>query len=120
MGDELICVDPATGKEQWKISLDGDMKQAGGFMGTPPLEVGGYIIIATFQGEVIVIDADSGKVRDKYDTGGVIRYQPIVWEGWIYVTTTNSRMHAINTGNKDLTGWPMWGGDAARTNESAQ
>ncbi len=120
MGNELICMDPETGREEWKLKLGGDMTRAGGFMGTPPLEVGGRIIIATYSGDVIILDPETGETKKKYSTGDEIRYQPIVWDGWIYVTTANSKMHAINTGDKSLTGWPMWGADAARTNASAE
>jgi len=120
MGNELICMDPETGTEEWKVKLDGDMARAGGFMGTPPLEVGGRIIIATYSGDVIILDPETGKIEKKYSTDEEIRYQPIVWDGWIYVTTASSSMHAINTGDKSLTGWPMWGADAARTNVSAE
>ncbi len=120
MGDELICNDPETGKNIWKIKITGDLAGAGGFIGTPPLEVGGRIIIATYSGEILIINAKSGEVEQKYLIDDPVRYQPIVWDGWIYVTTTNSRLHAINTGNMELTGWPMWGGNTKRTNESVE
>jgi outer membrane protein assembly factor BamB len=118
MGDELFCSDPSTGKNIWSIKLEGDMLKEGGFMGTPPLAVGHYIIIATYTGDVLVIQAESGKVKEKYVVGNPVRYQPVIMDGWIYITTTNSKLYAINTGIAELTGWPMWGGNAERSNES--
>ena len=118
MGNELICTDPETGKKIWKIKLEGNTAVSGGFMGTPPLEAGGYIVIATFNGLIKVLDAKTGATIKEYEIESNVRYQPVVEHGWIYVTTTNSRMFAINTGMKNLTGWPMWGGNAERSNKS--
>ncbi len=117
MGDEIVCTD-SSGKVSWKYGLEGDMKKQGGFMGTPPVYANGYIIIATLSGEVLVMDAKLGKVVNKYQVKDPVRYQPIADKGWIFVTTVNSKMYAINTGNAAITGWSMWGGNAARTNKS--
>lgn len=35
------------------------------------------------------------------------------------VTTTNGKIHAINTGDSKITGWNMWGGNAVRTNDKS-
>jgi Ca-activated chloride channel homolog len=118
MGDEVICTDTA-GVVKWKYSLDGDLKKQGGFMGTPPVYVNGFIVIATLSGEVCVMDAADGKLLNKYVIKDPVRYQPIVEKGWIYVTTVNSKLYGIDTGNPKLTGWNMWGGNAARTNVAA-
>jgi outer membrane protein assembly factor BamB len=115
MGDEIVCTD-SSGKTLWTHKLDGDIKTEGGFMGTPPVYANGYIIVATFTGEVLIMDEKEGKVIKKYEIKNPVRYQPVVEKGWIYVTTINGRMYAINTGNPSITGWNMWGGNAARTN----
>jgi putative pyrroloquinoline-quinone-binding quinoprotein len=39
----------------------------------------------------------------------------VVEGGWIYVGTEDGRLVAIQTGKRELTGWPMWGGNAARS-----
>jgi outer membrane protein assembly factor BamB len=115
MGDEIVCTD-STGKVKWKYALDGDLDKQGGFMGTPPIYANGHIIIATLSGEVLIMDAKTGKIIKKYVINDPVRYQPIVEKGWIYVTTDNSKLYAINTGNPAISGWNMWGGNAARTN----
>ena len=118
MGDELICTNVKTGKEVWKMDIKGDMKSEGGFMGTPPISVGGNILIASYQGEIKVLNSKSGKQISEYKIKDNIRYQPVVQDGWIYLTTTSGKLVAINTKNKKLTGWPMWGANAARSNIS--
>jgi len=115
MGDEIVCTD-ADGEVKWKYKLQGDMENEGGFMGTPPIYANNFIIVATFSGEVLAIDETSGKLINKYDIKNPIRYQPIVDKGWIYVTTANGRLYAINTGNPAITGWSTWGANPARSN----
>jgi Ca-activated chloride channel family protein len=114
MGDEIICTD-ANGDVKWKHKLNGDLKNDGGFMGTPPIYANGYIIVATYSGDVLIID-EKGKLLNKYEVKNQIRYQPVVDKGWIYVTTANGKLYAINTDNPAITGWSMWGANAARTN----
>lgn len=119
MGDEVVCTD-STGKVNWKYKLGGDMHADGGFMGTPPIYANGYIIVATLKGEVLVFDELKGTLLKKYDVKDAIRYQPVADKGWIFVTTVNSKMYAINTGDKKITGWNMWGANAGRTNEQRE
>jgi outer membrane protein assembly factor BamB len=118
MGDELVCTDPGTGNVVWSIKVDGDLQGAGGFLATPPIMAGTSIVIATFGGEVELIDPSTGEITDRYLTGEHIRYQPVVSEGWVYVTTTTGKLVAFNTQNPKLTGWPMWGANAGHTNAS--
>lgn len=119
MGDEVVSTD-STGKVNWKYKLDGDMHTEGGFMGTPPIYANGYIIVATLKGEVLVFDELKGTLLKKYNVKDAIRYQPVANNGWIYVTTVNSKLYAINTGDKKITGWNMWGANAGRTNEQKE
>lgn len=116
MGNQLICSDPKSSEEIWSVKLDGNMIKAGGYMGTPPLNVRDKIIVASYTGDILIYDATTGENIEKYSTGENIRYQPVVDDGWIYITTTTGKMIAIDTQNPELDGWPMWGANAARTN----
>jgi outer membrane protein assembly factor BamB len=116
MGNELICTDIKTGKVIWKNEIQGDMQSAGGFMGTPPIYTGKYIIIATFTGDVIISDKESGKEIKKFNIGEPIRYQPVADKGKIFVTSTTGKLHIINTGISEITGWTHWGANCRRTN----
>ena len=119
MGDELICSDPTTGKKVWSSKIDGDLNSAGGFLATPPILAGVSIVVATYGGEVQLIDPETGKITDSYRTGEHIRNQPVVSEGWVYVTTTTGKLIGFNTENPKLTGWPMWGANSGHTNATA-
>ncbi len=117
-GNQLICSNAEKGDDLWTLNIDGDMNKKGGFMATPPLEVNGKIIVATLNGEIFIINSVTGEKEKTFNIKHPIRYQPVVSDGWIYVTTTNGHLAAINTEDAKLTGWPMWGGNAARTNVS--
>jgi outer membrane protein assembly factor BamB len=116
MGDEIICTNAESGKEKWKLKIEGDIKSVGGFLGTPPIAVGDKIVIASYDGKISIHDSKTGKVTKTFKIEDNIRYQPIIEDGWIYVTTTSGKMVAVNTRDKNLKGWPMWGANAARTN----
>jgi outer membrane protein assembly factor BamB len=117
MGDELICTDPKTGKELWKFKLEGDLKKEGGFLAAPPAVAGGQIFLTTLGGDVIQLDAKKGTVTKKYKMGTQMRFQPAIEGGKIYVGTQDGKVICTDTGDKSLTGWACWGGDAARTSK---
>ena len=116
MGDTLICTNELTGEVLWKRSIFGDLKKTGGFLGTPPILVGTNILIATYAGDILLIDSKTGDQKRKFSTGENIRTQPIAVDGWIYVGTTNGKVLGIRTGDATITGWPMLGKNAAHTN----
>lgn len=115
MGDEVIAVDGTTGETKWRHALAGDIKTAGGHLGTAPLLAGSEIVVATLAGNVVRLDAKTGKLNATYRTGAPLRSQPAVQDGWIYLGTEDGRLIAINTNDRKLTGWPTWGGDNGRT-----
>lgn len=116
MGDELVCSDPKNGKVLWKHQISGDLVNDGGFLATPPINVADKIIIATLNGDIIIYGKEDGKEIQRYSTKEKIRYQPVVSEGWIYVTTLSGKVVAINTEDSELTGWPVWGANPAHSN----
>lgn len=115
MGDEVVCTDPETGKVHWKHKLEGDLKKQGGFLAAPPAAAGGQIFLATLQGEVLQIDPKEGKVSKTFKVGSATRFQPIIEGGKIYISTQDGKIVCIDTGDKNLTGWPCWGANAAHT-----
>ena len=99
---------------------DGDVVRDGGFLGTAPAAAGDRVLIATLKGEVLELAPASGKVVRKHAVGAPVRSQPVAVDGWIYVGTEDGRLVAIDTKDAALTGWPMWGGNAARTGVAAK
>jgi outer membrane protein assembly factor BamB len=115
MGDEVVCTDPASGREVWKYKLEGDLKKDGGFLGAPPAAAGGHLVLATLKGDVIRLDPQTGKVVKSWSTGSPTRFQPAVDGGRVYVGTQDGKLICVDTGDPSLTGWPCWGGNPAHT-----
>jgi outer membrane protein assembly factor BamB len=115
MGDEVVCADSGTGKKLWTVKIDGDAAKEGGSLASAPVAAGNSVLVGTVGGEILQIDADSGKVTHRWKVGSPVRAQPVVQDGWIYAGTADGRLTAIDTGDKTLTGWSQWGGDAARS-----
>ncbi|MEM7372356.1 MAG: PQQ-binding-like beta-propeller repeat protein [Bacteroidota bacterium] len=118
MGNELVCTEAKNGKVAWTYSLPGSMEEAGGHLATPPLEVGGNILICTLGGELLLFKAQSGKLLYQKKMKEQVRAQPVVDLGKIYLTTMSGKFICLDTGQKKLTGWPTWGGNAAHTNRA--
>jgi outer membrane protein assembly factor BamB len=115
MGDEVIATSAETGDKLWTYKLPGNLAKAGGFLGSAPLAAGSSVLFATLDGKVIRVDPATGKRVASYDVGARVRSQPVAEGGWIFVGTEDGRLVAIDTRDASLTGWPMWGGNAART-----
>ena len=111
-GDTLQRYDLKNNKVVWEKKISGDINQVGGHLASPPVVVNNWSIIGTVNGEIICFDNDTGRTEWSHKIEQSIRFQPAVMNGRIYVGTTGGRLVCVDTGNKELTGWPMWGGDA--------
>src|SRR5262245_60669577 len=114
MGDRVVCNDPKTGEQLWEFKLEGDLKKDGGHLGAPPASAGGHLIMTTLKGDVLRMDA-AGKVVKTWETKSPTRFQAAVEGGRIYVGTQDGKLICIDTGDKTLTGWACWGGNAQHT-----
>ena len=115
MGDQVLCTDPVSGKVAWSLKLDGDMQKEGGYLAAPPAAAGGQIFLATLKGEVLQLEPTKGTITKRYPVGAALRFQPTIEDGRIYVGTQDGQVVCIDTGDKKLTGWSTWGGNAAHT-----
>jgi Ca-activated chloride channel homolog len=114
MGNEIVATNASTGAGCWRSSLEGNEAE-GGFLAAPPISVGGRVLVATLAGHVLQIDPSTGKRERSWTLDSPIRAQPVAHAGWLYVTTDDGRLVGINTGDDRITGWNMWGANAART-----
>lgn len=115
MGDEVLATDAESGKKLWSFSLKGDIKQEGGALGTSPFLAGNSVFVASLAGDVLRLDPKDGRLRQTYPVRSPVRAQPVAMAGWIYVGTEDGKLVAIDTKDPTVDGWPMWGGNAART-----
>ena len=76
---------------------------------TPAAFAGGKFFTGTRDGRLLCISPKDGTVLWQEDIGTPILHEPIVAKGRIYLTGTRS-LFSLDTGDKTLHGWPMWGG----------
>ncbi|MEM7558010.1 MAG: PQQ-binding-like beta-propeller repeat protein [Planctomycetota bacterium] len=114
-GDRVACTDLLTGETKWEIKLEGDLATEGGSLAAPPAAAGESLFLCTLQGNVLEVHAKTGKLIKKYATGSVTRFQPVVENGRLYVTSEDGKLVVFSTSDPKATGWSQWGGNAART-----
>ncbi len=79
----LSAIDPMTGKSKWQMAWPGQPSMAGTLS-----TGGGLVFTGAATGEVIAVDADTGKKLWQFQTGSGIIGLPVTWEhkGKQYVT----------------------------------
>ncbi len=112
MGTELRAKDLRTGEEVWRRDYPGTTATRGV---TPPAVVGGTLVVGTRGGEVFGVDVDTGLTTFAWKIGEPIGFQPIVANGWVYVTTATGRVVGLEVGDRGWGGWHMWGGNPQHT-----
>lgn len=110
MGDSVTCVDPKSGKKVWERKFDNADK---GRLLTPPAVAGDQMVLGTYSGSVVVVSRKDGQTVTELPVGAPVTFQPSVAKGWIYAGTEAGTVVGIQTNDKSLDGWPMWGGSAS-------
>ena len=94
----------------WRLTYRPEKKER---LLSPPAAAGGQLVFASLDGTVFCLDAKSGERRHAWKFNKSFIFQPAVMNGTIYVSTQDGWLIAINTGDKSLSGWSMWGGGPA-------
>ncbi|MES2992569.1 MAG: PQQ-dependent dehydrogenase, methanol/ethanol family [Pseudomonadota bacterium] len=71
----LSAIDPMTGKSKWQMAWPGQPSMAGTLS-----TAGGLVFTGAATGEVIAVDAESGKKLWQFQTGSGIIGLPVTWE----------------------------------------
>ncbi len=109
-GDEVVALNPITGKKLWAKDLSGRLEDIGGHLAAPPSPAGNKLYVATATGDIIVLDRKKGRVKGTIKIGSPMRFQPAIVEGRIFVGSTAGELISINLNDASADGWPMWGG----------
>ena len=116
IGSKVICFSANNSELIWEQALNGDVREIGGHLGTPPVPAGEWLFVATVSGDVLQIAPTDGSIARRYDAGAEVRFAPTVMDGRIYVGTQAGEVRCIRTDNPHITGWSGWGGDPAHSN----
>jgi outer membrane protein assembly factor BamB len=117
IGDKLFTIGSgklvslnANGSKRWELPLhETDFNT----YSLAPAYVAGKLIVPANTGIIYIVDPLSGKVLKSFSTDAKDLKQPVISDGWIFSGSGSGKIVAINTGDKTLTGWGMWGGNAA-------
>lgn len=102
-GTDLVCYSTTNGELKWKTSPGQPAVSA------MPLEAGGKIVVPLAGGKLLLVQPEDGKIINTIQLGEEMVGGPIFHQGWVYSSTTDGKSIAIDTKNKELTGWPAWG-----------
>ncbi len=115
MGDTIKCVDVKTEQVLWTKKIQ--HKNPGGLLVdsvvTPPALANGKLFVGTHDGDIVCLQAATGKILWTENIGNKVVFQPAVAHGMVYVSTFSGHLYAISTGDRDDHGWLQWGGNAA-------
>lgn len=73
---------------------------------------GKYLLASTHNTKLALIDMALGQKVKEYYVSEIISSEPAIANGWIYCGTKNSKLIAINSKDKAITGWNQWGMNA--------
>ena len=107
MGGAVSASNPLSGKVLWQRR---DAKASARRTLTLPVLAGTQVIAASRKGTVYALDIDTGMTVWAYDLGRQVASAPVVARGWIYLSSSDGSVIALNVGSPGLDGWHMWGG----------
>lgn len=88
----VYALDPANGKEIWKSDELG-----GAIVGSPALGEDGTVFIGSFGNEMVAINGQSGKVKNRYTTNGWVWAGPVLAGDKLYFGDLTGNLYALNT-----------------------
>ncbi|HEX3475117.1 MAG TPA: PQQ-binding-like beta-propeller repeat protein [Kofleriaceae bacterium] len=109
MGGEIRASDAATGELLWQRRYTGasaDRRSVGSVA-----LAGSEVVIAARDGTLFGLDVDTGYTLWSYAIGHRVIAEPVIARGWIYASTEDGYVVALQVGDRTLDGWHMFGGN---------
>lgn len=108
MGGEIHATDARTGEALWHRRYPGKADQRAL---SSVAVAGSNIVFATRDGKLFGLDIDTGYTLWSYDLGMRVIAEPIIAKGWVYASTEDGHIVALNIADPTLDGWHMFGGN---------
>jgi len=87
---QLLAIARKDGKVQWTMKLPGTAAWSG------PTLAGNMLWLASAKGELVGVDAATGRAVSQKDLGSPVYVPPIVAQGRMYILTDNAKLIALN------------------------
>jgi len=110
LGNTVSSGDTDGEKVEWELTYRPDSEYR---LLSPPAAAGGQLVFAGLDGAVFTLDAETGATKHAMKLNKSFVFQPAVMNGKIYLSTQDGWLITIDTGDKALDGWSMWGGGPA-------
>lgn len=102
LNGDLVAVDAATGKQDWKRNLHAHLESS-------PLAVNGTLYLGDDKTNLVALRASDGQVRWEFNSPGAIKASPSYHDGRVYVADYQAAMFCLDADSGKL----LW-----RTNTS--
>ena len=107
-GDRLEATEITSGRVLW---IWGDARAMEGERRlTPPAVANGRVLVGTWDGRLVSLDAASGMVRWDVSVGAPVHWQPTMAGGRVFAGLEDGSVVCVETGDPGYDGWAMWGG----------
>ena len=107
-GDHLEATDIETGRRLWQwgeaVAEEGERRL------TPAAVSNGRVLVGTWDGRLVSLDAADGTVRWDADVGAPVHWQPTMVQGRVFAGLEDGSVVCLHTRDALDDGWPMWGG----------
>ncbi|MDQ3077854.1 MAG: PQQ-like beta-propeller repeat protein [Pseudomonadota bacterium] len=94
---QLVAVQRLTGKIRWITPLrrwKNENKKSGPIGYAGPVLAGDRLILASTSGALLNVDPATGAIQSQTETGGSVRFEPVVANGTMYLLTDAGRLLA--------------------------
>ena len=112
----FYAVDATTGQLKWKFQTGGERRYAGkhlhhlepaaermpdpwDFFLSSPSVWNGVVYFGSGDGNVYALDANSGALKWKFQTGDVVHSSPAIADGTLYIGSWDTYLYALDAGN---------------------
>jgi Ca-activated chloride channel family protein len=111
MGNDVHASDATSGEAIWhrRYPSRADTRT----LGSVAL-AGSALVVSSRNGKIFGLDVDTGYTLWSYDVGKEVAAEPIIAKGWVYATTTDGWVIALNVADTSLDGWHNFGGNAQK------
>jgi len=87
---QLMAISRSDGKVQWTTQL------AGASIWSGPTLAGGTLWLASAKGQLVGVDAVTGRLTTQTDLGSPVYIAPVVAQGKMFILTDNAKLIALN------------------------